>query len=351
MPTDTFFALKAKKRERIYNAALVEFNSAPYEEVTIQSIIKRAGIPRGSFYQYFTDKDDLAVYCMTESFSKSIDAIYEDNMDFLLNKSALVRQQKRLSEIEHEFQDKSVPFFPIRLLRSSFCEHAALYYPHFCRTLEKEGNVRPEHVKILAFYLSMIDLLYQEYAYMNHLDLTDRKTQEEVLSDVSLPLQIILDTLGPFPRPAGQEAVLIKDNCSTLQHLHLSSIRLLSADGTDVTISVPANAAWQIQGDILSIPADGEKITGTLKVRINACPPEADVSSENGRESESSFESISPGRLSFRVIKNGMRLLASECYLPQNGSVCAVSAKKLTGIGTGRDGNKVCLMEDGEFCL
>lgn len=41
------------------DAAVTEFSSMPYEQVKLSRIIKTAGIPRGSFYQYFLNKEDL----------------------------------------------------------------------------------------------------------------------------------------------------------------------------------------------------------------------------------------------------------------------------------------------------
>ena len=62
MPTDTFFRLPEEKRERILAAAREEFSGVKYGDVSINRIIRAAEIPRGSFYQYFTDKDDLFRY-------------------------------------------------------------------------------------------------------------------------------------------------------------------------------------------------------------------------------------------------------------------------------------------------
>ena len=62
MPTSTFFNLDKEKQKRIFNAAIEEFSSTDYEHSNISTIIKRAGIPRGSFYQYFSDKFDLYQY-------------------------------------------------------------------------------------------------------------------------------------------------------------------------------------------------------------------------------------------------------------------------------------------------
>lgn len=59
MPKQTFFNLPEAKRQRIIDAAKEVFYHASYEEASINQVIKLAGIPRGSFYQYFADKADL----------------------------------------------------------------------------------------------------------------------------------------------------------------------------------------------------------------------------------------------------------------------------------------------------
>lgn len=63
MPTETFFNLPKEKQERIINAARQEFSRVSLNEASIANIIKAAGIPRGSFYQYFEDKEDIYFYC------------------------------------------------------------------------------------------------------------------------------------------------------------------------------------------------------------------------------------------------------------------------------------------------
>ena len=62
MPTETFLRLPEKKRERFVAAAWEEFLRVPFEEASINKIVLKARIPRGSFYQYFADKKDLFYY-------------------------------------------------------------------------------------------------------------------------------------------------------------------------------------------------------------------------------------------------------------------------------------------------
>jgi AcrR family transcriptional regulator len=62
MPKDTFHNLKPDKKDRIIQAAIQEFAQYHYNEANLSRIIKDAGIARGSFYQYFEDKQDLFRY-------------------------------------------------------------------------------------------------------------------------------------------------------------------------------------------------------------------------------------------------------------------------------------------------
>lgn len=65
MPSATFLNLPAEKQEKLLEAATREFSRRPYNEASINQIIKDAGIPRGSFYMYFQDKEDLFRYLMS----------------------------------------------------------------------------------------------------------------------------------------------------------------------------------------------------------------------------------------------------------------------------------------------
>lgn len=65
MPTSTFFNLPEEKRQKILKAANKEFGRVPIEMVSIKNIVEDAEIARGSFYQYFKDKEDLFEYVMS----------------------------------------------------------------------------------------------------------------------------------------------------------------------------------------------------------------------------------------------------------------------------------------------
>ena len=64
MPSSTFLNLPPEKQEKLLEAATREFSTRPFNEASINQIIKDAGIPRGSFYMYFQDKEELFRYLL-----------------------------------------------------------------------------------------------------------------------------------------------------------------------------------------------------------------------------------------------------------------------------------------------
>ncbi|WP_428267874.1 TetR/AcrR family transcriptional regulator [Haliangium sp.] len=76
MPSTTFFNLSASKRQRIIDAAVDEFASAPYARAKLDRIVDAAGVSKGSLYQYFDGKADLYRWLLTEYLaSKKLAAI------------------------------------------------------------------------------------------------------------------------------------------------------------------------------------------------------------------------------------------------------------------------------------
>ena len=66
MPKQTFYKLPQEKQERILAAAKREFTQVRFSDASINQIVREAGIPRGSFYQYFEDKKDIFLYFLRD---------------------------------------------------------------------------------------------------------------------------------------------------------------------------------------------------------------------------------------------------------------------------------------------
>ena len=66
MPTKTFFNLPDYKREKLMDAIRTELSRTSVDELSINKIIHTAEIPRGSFYQYFENKNDMLFYLLLD---------------------------------------------------------------------------------------------------------------------------------------------------------------------------------------------------------------------------------------------------------------------------------------------
>ena len=64
MPTKAFYKLDSDKQKRIIESAKQEFSENYYEDASINKIIKEINMPRGSFYLYFENKEDLYLYIL-----------------------------------------------------------------------------------------------------------------------------------------------------------------------------------------------------------------------------------------------------------------------------------------------
>lgn len=64
MPDKLFFELDLEKRNRIIEASLSEFARERYDLASTNSIIKNAGISKGSLFKYFNSKEELYFYIL-----------------------------------------------------------------------------------------------------------------------------------------------------------------------------------------------------------------------------------------------------------------------------------------------
>ncbi|WP_249869528.1 TetR/AcrR family transcriptional regulator [Oceanobacillus saliphilus] len=132
MPKKTFFNLPDNKREKLIESAEEEFSRVPLSQASIANIVKAAGIPRGSFYQYFENKEDAFYYLLEAQTNKrkeffiislqknngdilaAIEDLFclmlkelgeEDNLNFLKN---------ALMNVTHEIEDVFTKIFTIK---------------------------------------------------------------------------------------------------------------------------------------------------------------------------------------------------------------------------------------------
>lgn len=80
MPSKTFLNLPEQKQKKLIKAAMDEFLTVSFTEVSINKIISKAEISRGSFYTYFEDKEDLFEYLLN-SFNEKMTSVIKDALN------------------------------------------------------------------------------------------------------------------------------------------------------------------------------------------------------------------------------------------------------------------------------
>ncbi|MCM3569499.1 TetR/AcrR family transcriptional regulator [Neobacillus mesonae] len=145
MPKQTFFHLPNDKQDTLIESAKEEFSRVPLHEAAIANIIKKAGIPRGSFYQYFEDKEDLFYYVLSQYSQKN----YERFISFM-------------KEEDGDLFETFIKAFQFMLKDHKNPEHKNFFRNAFLNMnykLEKTlaNNVYEENQK--NQYLKMLDLI------------------------------------------------------------------------------------------------------------------------------------------------------------------------------------------------
>ena len=129
MPKSTFYNLNKDKKEKIKKAIRNEFSRNPLSKASISNIIEEAQIPRGSFYQYFEDKEDALKYILDEVAQKERKKIIDilnrnsgdifktsiESFDYILNKNINEKEIQFLKNVVQEIKEENIDFqLPIR---------------------------------------------------------------------------------------------------------------------------------------------------------------------------------------------------------------------------------------------
>jgi AcrR family transcriptional regulator len=175
MPKDTFFNLPEEKRALICRVAIDEFAEHSFDLASINRIVARAGIAKGSFYQYFEDKQDLFRYLLqlaaeqkTAYLSPVMDHPEEHDLFILL-------RELYLSGIQFAVEHPDQAAIGKRLLENKeapmYDEIMADYWPttvrYFERILEnavRKGEIRADlDVKMFAYMIASMNRHVVEY--------------------------------------------------------------------------------------------------------------------------------------------------------------------------------------------
>ena len=168
----TFTQLPPGKQERVMDAALEEFADWGYHQASLNRVVARAGIPKGSLYQYFPNKEGLfffifqrAIALVRRTLTRVKDDTLSDHFFVRLEKSlnagvGFIREHPRIYGLYLKILfDRHVPFRDELL--ASVRKFAGEYLGSLLRQAYTRGELRPGLPQGAALFL--LDALFDRF--------------------------------------------------------------------------------------------------------------------------------------------------------------------------------------------
>jgi AcrR family transcriptional regulator len=200
MPKDTFFNLPEDKRVRIEQAAIEEFGNYHFDASSVNRIVENAGIAKGSFYQYFSDKKDLYKHIMSLIITKKLEymspllqnpfgldvftllhELYASGLSFALGNPALLEiGNKLLSDPSHELY--------VEILAENK-EKSDQFFLHILQAAENRGEIRQGlDLPLVAYLLTTLNIAVSDY-YTRRTE--KRVYSREMMEDIEKFIDIV----------------------------------------------------------------------------------------------------------------------------------------------------------------
>ena len=202
MCSETFLRLPEEKKNRFLDAAWEEFTNVSYADASINKIVSRARVPRGSFYQYFTDKQELFFFLLSgmlkhfyEEYNRMLDNCQGDIFQTQLHCFDRVVVKRQLTPLFAKGLE-IMQLNPMFLMEIIVKKEMAYNVWESAREHIDHGMFRDTETEKQAFVMSLVTLV---------MTMTDAVTcperAERCRNDLSLRLDILKNgTLAPERR-------------------------------------------------------------------------------------------------------------------------------------------------------
>lgn len=349
MPNKTFHKLKNPKKQRVIDAICREFADNDYADVSIQDIIKRADIPRGSFYQYFEDKADAFIYCFNDIQSRILDLPYGPTLTGIESYFYLTREymtspenaswyeeaKSNLTEDEYAFllskKLLTVPDSVLILATENLCKE--YLFPKHRELLAAEGKIKdPKDLAVFASLFAGINLLSTLFEKTVRLN-----GHQELWFCYQQAMQVLkayyesrtLQAASSHPETASLLAQMLEN----INAFRPSRLRFYAFNGLDLTVCLSQYDGWHVLSDTsIGISIETNQISGQLSSELNG------FSLGFGSESRTHLSLIAADGT------------AALCGIGSPEFPLTFRAPDMICIATNKEGKKLCLIDEGNYC-
>lgn len=168
-------------KDKILNAAIVEFGTKNYGDASLNNICKDNNISKGLIYHYYKNKDDLFLSCVKYCFDEFVDYIQskelkENDFQSIMRKCSELRYGflKENTYLSHIFFN--VVLQPpihlkqeIKILRKNFDNiNLNIYRLALSKITLREGITEEEAIEYFWIFQEMFNGYFEIKAYENH---------------------------------------------------------------------------------------------------------------------------------------------------------------------------------------
>lgn len=205
-PSATFLNLDPAKRELIIREAVAEFARQGYKGASLNTIVRQAGIAKGSLYQYFSNKEALFFYlftCFVDLVKESVrDAggsgdFFERIRDVLWAGVSFIRNHPRYFQFYLKVHGGAdVPGRKELLARVRFFSRE--YFGPLCQEGRDEGIIRSDVTPEMAVFIvdAVLDRFLKDFAALYFEEEPGPFVEAGLQSDVDMVIKVLRQGLA-----------------------------------------------------------------------------------------------------------------------------------------------------------
>ncbi|MCK9217698.1 MAG: TetR/AcrR family transcriptional regulator [Firmicutes bacterium] len=207
MPKETFLRLKDEKQETVLRAAIHEFVKHGFDRAKVSNIARKAGIAKGSIYQYFEDKKELFVYCAQWSLTMFMEKL--DKRANITEMDVFEYFKDSIKKSETIDEEREIIIFMQYIAREpgliapslkAMYDATELYGKKLIQNSKKKGIVRADIDDdiLLDYYLAVTEKFKMRWMD-RYLDFTIEITEEKnnaMKAEMTLMLELLKKGMG-----------------------------------------------------------------------------------------------------------------------------------------------------------
>ena len=189
---------KSNTREKIFSTAIKLFKNKGYENTTVDEIVEKADVAKGTFFNYFPTKSSLLIYLNTKRVENLKALIIEE-----FNKNPLSTKEKISKLIELMARDiekdielsKFIILESLRFYGDIFNEETAINYEfiYILQNIIEEGK-KNQDVSKQVDSMMLAEIIAGTYIYTVFLWLS-AKRETSVYQKLKSKIDLLLDSL------------------------------------------------------------------------------------------------------------------------------------------------------------